>query len=106
RSNMNCSSLTKRYSGLGLSLALLGSTVKAEADGAVYSMDNAATANHVLVFQRAENGQLISGGSVATGGAGTGAGLSSQGSLVLSHDGRWLFACNAGSDEISVFAVA
>src|SRR5437763_11503080 len=100
RSNMNCSSLTKRYSGLGLSLALLGTTVKAEADGAVYSMDNAATANHVLVFQRAENGQLISGGTVATGGTGTGAGLSSQGSVVVRQDGRWLFGWGFGSDEI------
>jgi len=68
-------------------------------------MDNAASANHVLVFQRAENGQITSVGSVTTGGTGTGAGLSSQGAVLLSHDGHWLFVCNAGSDEISVFEI-
>jgi 6-phosphogluconolactonase (cycloisomerase 2 family) len=31
--------------------------------------------------------------------------LGSQGSLVLSRDGRWLLAVNAGSDEISAFRV-
>jgi 6-phosphogluconolactonase (cycloisomerase 2 family) len=30
--------------------------------------------------------------------------LSSQGSVLLSRDGRWLFVCNAGSSEISVLA--
>ena len=103
---MNRLSFTKQCSALGLSLGLLATTVKAGGEGAVYTMDNAATANHVLVFQRAENGQITSAGSMATGGAGTGAGLSSQGSVLLSHDGRWLFVCNAGSDEISVFASA
>jgi 6-phosphogluconolactonase (cycloisomerase 2 family) len=32
--------------------------------------------------------------------------LSSQGSILLSRDNRWLFVCNAGSSEISVFAVS
>jgi 6-phosphogluconolactonase (cycloisomerase 2 family) len=79
--------------------------VKADEAGAVYTMDNAASANHVLVFLRSASGQLTSAGSVATGGAGTGAGLSDQGSVLLSQDGRWLFVCNAGSDEISVFSI-
>jgi len=72
---MNRISFAKLYSGLGLSLGLLGTTLKAGEAGAVYTMDNAASANHVLVFQRAENGQITSAGSVATGGAGNGAGL-------------------------------
>src|SRR4029077_626960 len=38
-------------------------------------------------------------------GLGTGSGLGSQGALVLSENGRWLFAVNAGSDDISVFSV-
>ncbi len=100
---MNHSLFTKLCSGLGLSLALLGTTMKTA--GSVYTMDNAASANHVLVFQRAENGQITSVGSVTTGGTGTGAGLSSQGAVLLSHDGHWLFVCNAGSDEISVFEI-
>jgi len=103
---MNRISSAKLYSGLGLSLGLLGTTLKAGEAGAVYTMDNAASANHVLVFQRAENGQITSAGSVATGGAGNGAGLSDQGAVLLSQDGRWLFVCNAGSDEISLFAIA
>ena len=41
----------------------------------------------------------------ATGGLGTGGGLGNQGAVQLSQDGRWLLVCNAGSDEISVFAV-
>jgi 6-phosphogluconolactonase len=103
---MNRTLFTKLCSGLGLSLALIGTTAKADEEGAVYTMDNAASANHVLVFQRTENGQITSVGSVATGGTGTGAGLSSQGSVLLSQDRHWLFVCNAGSDEISVFAIA
>jgi 6-phosphogluconolactonase (cycloisomerase 2 family) len=70
-------------------------------------MDNAAAGNHMLVFERSENGALTGAGSFATGGNGTGtaAGLPSQSSVTLSQDSRWLFVCNAGSDEISVFAV-
>ena len=101
---MNRLSSTILCSGLGLSLALLGTTVKAQDIGAVYTTDNAASANHVLVFQREEDGKVTSAGSVATGGTGAGAGLSNQGAVLLSHDGRWLFVCNAGSDDISVFA--
>jgi 6-phosphogluconolactonase (cycloisomerase 2 family) len=93
-------------SGLGLGLALLATRATAEEGGAIYTMDNAATANHVLAFQRGENGKLTSAGNFATGGAGTGAGLSSQGAIALSRDNRWLFVCNAGSSEISVLAVA
>ena len=101
---MHRSTFTKLCSGLGLSLALIGMTGKAQDSRAVYTTDNAASANHVLVFQREENGQVSSAGSVATGGTGAGAGLSNQGAVLLSHDGRWLFVCNAGSDDISVLA--
>src|SRR5205085_1335832 len=40
-----------------------------------------------------------------TGGAGTGSGIGSQGALTLSDDGEWLLAVNAGSNEITAFAV-
>jgi 6-phosphogluconolactonase (cycloisomerase 2 family) len=36
---------------------------------------------------------------------GSGAGLGSQSALTLSHNNHWLFAVNAGSNEISSFAV-
>jgi 6-phosphogluconolactonase (cycloisomerase 2 family) len=97
---------TKRLSRLGFGLALLAFTANADQESVIYTMDNAAAANHVLAFQLGKKGELTSAGSVATGGLGVGAGLSSQGSVLLSHDGKWLFVCNAGSHEISVFTTA
>jgi 6-phosphogluconolactonase len=75
------------------------------AAGAVYTLSNEASGNAVLVFDRSSDGTLAAAGSVPTGGLGTGEGLGSQGALVLSADGRSLFAVNAGSNEISAFAV-
>ena len=69
--------------------------------GAVYLIDNAAGGNHVLAFDRSTTGQLTSKGSVATGGTGTGAGLGSQGAVILDNSDQYLFAVNAGSNEIS-----
>jgi 6-phosphogluconolactonase (cycloisomerase 2 family) len=40
-----------------------------------------------------------------TDGLGSGAGLGSQEAVALSRNDRWLFAVNAGSHEVSVFAV-
>lgn len=71
--------------------------------GKVYVLSNAASANRVLAFDRAADGSLTPAGSYATGGRGSGAGLGSQGSLVLSRDERWLLAVNAGSNDISIF---
>jgi 6-phosphogluconolactonase len=73
--------------------------------GAVFTLSNAAGANAVLSFTRAANGTLSPAGSFATGGSGTGAGLGSQGAVVLSDDGRFLFAVNAASNSISSFSV-
>jgi 6-phosphogluconolactonase len=73
--------------------------------GAVYTLTNAPSGNAVLVYARAADGTLQPAGSYATGGLGTGAGLGSQGAVVLSEDGRRLLAVNAGSDSVSLFAV-
>jgi len=73
--------------------------------GAVYTTTNAAGPNSVVVYQRLSDGTLNPGGLVPTGGSGTGAGLGSQGAVVLSDSNRWLFVVNAGSDEITVFEV-
>jgi 6-phosphogluconolactonase (cycloisomerase 2 family) len=72
--------------------------------GAVYVLSNALSGNQVLVYRRSANGELTWVGSVATGGKGTGAGLGSQGAAILHElNGRnYLFAVNAGSDEVSV----
>jgi len=75
--------------------------------GAVYVLTNQTT-NSVMVFARAADGTLTFSGGFATGGAGAGTGvdpLGSQGSLVLGRWHRRLFAVNAGSNDVSVFAV-
>ncbi len=92
---------------MGLAVASLTTIARADEAGVLYTMDNAAGANHVLAFERHANGRLTTAGSFATGGAGTGTaqGLPSQGPVLLTHDGRWVFVCNAGSSDISLFAV-
>jgi 6-phosphogluconolactonase (cycloisomerase 2 family) len=73
--------------------------------GAVYTSTNSPTGNEVLVFPRARDGSLGAPTAFATGGLGTGGGLGNQGAVVLSHNNRRLFVVNAGSNEVSVFAV-
>jgi 6-phosphogluconolactonase len=73
---------------------------------AVYVQTNNATDNEVIVFSRAGDGALAPMGRYSTEGRGTGLPhLASAGSVVLSDDGRWLLVVNAGSDELSLFAV-
>jgi 6-phosphogluconolactonase len=74
------------------------------AHGNVYTQTNAAEGNEILVFSRGPGGRLKLSQRVQTNGVGTGVGLGSQGALALTHDGRFLYAVNAGSDSISVFA--
>jgi len=72
----------------------------------VYVQTNDATENEVIVFSRAEDGALAPAGRYPTGGRGTGVPhLASAGSVVLGDDGRWLLVVNAGSDDVSLFAV-
>ena len=73
------------------------------AAGAVYTQSNDAAGNSILAFDRSADGALAPAGSYATGGLGTGAGLGSQGAVVLDDD--LLLAVNAGSDQVSVFRV-
>ena len=73
--------------------------------GVVYTASNAPAGNEVLVFARDSRGGLQPAGRYATGGRGTGTGLGNQGGLAFSDDGRWLFAVNAASNEVSVFGV-
>jgi 6-phosphogluconolactonase len=69
---------------------------------AVYTLSNSPGGNEVIMFRRNRHGNLSLAGSFSTGGLGTGAGLGSQGAVVLA-DG-FLFTVNAGSDEISVMS--
>jgi 6-phosphogluconolactonase (cycloisomerase 2 family) len=59
----------------------------------------------VLVWNRTADGSLTAAGSYATSGRGTGSGLNSQGAVILSQDNQWLFAVDAGSNEIASFKV-
>jgi len=91
-----------------ISLALSGVGVAAAASdgGAVYTLTNNAAGNEVAIFNRAADGTLTAAGVVSTGGLGNGGGLGSQGALTLSDNHKWLFAVNAGSHDLSVFAVS
>lgn len=73
--------------------------------GFVYTETNAAAGNSILAFARSADGQLNSIGSFSTHGTGTGAGLGTQGEVVLSADGNWLLAVNASSNDVSLFHV-
>ena len=82
-----------------------GTTVSKET---VYVMTNSASGNEVFSYARGDDGTLAQTGTVATQGKGAGSSLNplgSQGALVLSKDGKWVLAVNAGSNEISVLKV-
>ena len=82
------------------------SPMSGTASGAVYVQTNAAP-NEVIVLGRADDGSLDRIGSVATGGDGDGTPhLTSQGSVVLTGDGRHLLVTNAATGDLSVFSVA
>jgi 6-phosphogluconolactonase len=73
---------------------------------AVYVQTNDAADNEVVAFRRSDDGTLAPSGRYSTGGLGTGEPhLASQGSVVLTDDGRFLLVVNAGSEELSVFAI-
>jgi 6-phosphogluconolactonase (cycloisomerase 2 family) len=72
----------------------------------VYVQTNDAERNEVIAFDRSGDGRLSPLGSYKTGGRGTGKPhLASQSSVVLSDDGSRLLVANAGSDELSLFAI-
>jgi 6-phosphogluconolactonase len=112
--------LTRRRSGpILLSLAAAAAAVVAApasasastrvspVTGHVYVNDNTAGTNTIGAFDRHADGTLTpeAGSPFAAGGAGTGAGLASQGALQISPDGRFLIAADAGSNQISVLRI-
>jgi 6-phosphogluconolactonase len=66
----------------------------------VITESNDASGNAIVVYSRLNDGNLTYTGSYPTGGMGSGDGLGSQGAVVLA--GRYIFAVNAGSNDISV----
>jgi 6-phosphogluconolactonase (cycloisomerase 2 family) len=74
--------------------------------GFVYVQTNEPERNRLLAFRRADDGTLMPADAHETGGAGDGKPhLTSQGSVVLTGDGRYLLVTNAASGGLSVFAV-
>lgn len=73
--------------------------------GTVYTSTNSAAGNEIRAFDRAPDGSLSPAGTFATGGAGTGAGLGSQGAVQLDDHGKRLFTVNTGSNGITSFKI-
>jgi 6-phosphogluconolactonase (cycloisomerase 2 family) len=73
--------------------------------GAVFTESNESAGNRVIAFMRDDDGELTASGAVATQGLGSGDSLGSQGALALSEDHRFLLVVNAGSNDVSSFAV-
>ena len=91
---------------------IFGSDDDDEVNGALYTMNNAASANYVIAFSRGDDGRLTRMDSVSTDGQGSGPQpvfgtdpLESQDALILSDDNRMLFAVSAGSNEVTSFLV-
>ena len=74
-------------------------------EGSLYTLTNGAAGNAVVAYARSASGLLTWSATFPTGGTGTGAGLGSQGAVVTSDNGRWVFAVDAGSNDIAAFAV-
>ena len=70
---------------------------------AVYVLSNEPDGNRLIVLARDEHGGISLSGTVPTGGLGTGAGLGSQGALILGGERRSLHAVNAGDHTITTF---
>ncbi|MGH3288065.1 MAG: hypothetical protein ACRDPD_25770 [Streptosporangiaceae bacterium] len=75
--------------------------------GHVYVNDNTKSGNTIGAFDRHADGTLTpeAGSPFWAGGAGTGAGLASQGALQFAAGGRFLIAVDAGSNQTLVLRV-
>src|SRR3954463_1052982 len=73
--------------------------------GVVFTLGNQPGGNAVLAYDRSAGGTLTPAGTYPTGGNGSGAGLGSQGSVVLAAHGHRLFAVNAASNSVTEFKV-
>jgi len=91
--------------GSTLSLAVLVLTASAaSAQDAVYTQTNSTKGNAVVAFHRSA-GQLTPAGTFATGGLGVAGGLSTQGPITVTRDGRFVLVVNGGSDDVSVMRI-
>jgi 6-phosphogluconolactonase (cycloisomerase 2 family) len=91
----------------GFNLTVASAHPARDVVGHVYVNDNTPGTNTIAAFDRHADGTLtpLPGSPFATGGAGTGHGIGSQGALQETGDGRYLLAVDAGSNQISVLRV-
>jgi 6-phosphogluconolactonase len=82
-----------------------GWTGGGHAGSAVFTMTNSPTGNEIVAYSASPSGTLSWVGNFSTGGTGTGASLADSGSLAVTSDHRWLLAVDAGSNQVSVFAI-
>jgi hypothetical protein len=81
----------------------------AQAAGGVFVSTNGLNGNAVVAFARAADGSLAPTGTFATGGTGIGGvgdPLASQFAVALSTSAKFLLVANAGSNDVSSFAVS
>lgn len=75
-------------------------------DAAVFAQTNDARGNELVAFTRDADGRLTNAGAYSTGGRGSGTPhLPSQGSIAIDAAAGRLLLANAGSDELSLFAI-
>lgn len=96
--------------GLAAAVAVIvagGASAASDVVGHLYVNDNTAGTNTIAAFDRHADGRLtpLHGSPFAAGGAGTGAGIGSQGALQVTSDGKYLLAVDAGSNQISVLRI-
>lgn len=96
---------------IGLASVLGGAAVPAAAAaspthraGYVYVDDNTTGQNTIAAFAEEPDGTLapLAGSPFNAGGAGSGSGLTSQGAIQVTSDGRYVIAVDAGSNQVSV----
>ena len=71
----------------------------------VYTLGNATAGNSVAAYLRGENGNLTRDNEYATGHAGLGGGLGSQGGIVWDKASQRFYAVNPGDNTISMLAI-
>src|SRR5688500_11309459 len=76
------------------------------AEGYVYTSTNNPGTNGVMIFKQEVNGKLSYKSTVASGGAGRGMGLGSQGAIAIDKHHKWLYTVNAGNNTISSFKIS
>jgi 6-phosphogluconolactonase (cycloisomerase 2 family) len=98
--------VTGRFVVLAVAIAATAVPARAaDGPGAVFTLTNSPAGNGVVRYARAADGSLALDAVYPTGGTGSGAGLGSQNSVIVSDDHRLLFAVNAGSNSVSAFRV-